>query len=64
MCGDPREFADQSLRDAWREWMVARVVSLSGDVQRAQVQVKWKPCWRCCWRVAMGSRGEVSGMVY
>jgi hypothetical protein len=40
--------------------MSERVVSEEGDVQREQVQVKWKPDWRVSWREGMGSRGEVS----
>jgi hypothetical protein len=39
------------------------VTSDAGEVQRGQVQVKWKPDWRWFWRVERGSRGEVSGCV-
>ena len=43
--------------------MWERVASEEGDVQRGQVHVKWKPCWRCPWREDVGSRGEVSACV-
>jgi hypothetical protein len=43
--------------------MRERVTSDAGEVQRGQVQVKWKPDWRWFWRVERGSRGEVSGCV-
>jgi len=41
-------------------WMRVSVSSAEGELQREQVQVKWKPCWRCCWRRVVGSRGVVS----
>jgi hypothetical protein len=43
--------------------MRERVTSDAGEVQRGQVQVKWKPDWRWFWRVERGSRGEVSDRV-
>ena len=52
--------ADQSLSWDWSVWIFASVSSEVGDVQRGQVQVKWKPEERCCWRRWVGSRGDVS----
>jgi len=57
------EEEDQSLRWDCRVWMRERVVSEEGEVQREQVQVKWKPDWRWAWRWGVGSRGEVSVIV-
>ena len=43
--------------------MRVSISSEEGEVQREQVQVKWKPNWRWAWRWGVGSRGEVSVVV-